>query len=317
MNRQILEACIPCMIAMVLAFFVAWLLLKISGARLNLRRLKSIHSCQDGGVQSLSFVLTMPLFLVVVMFIVQVSQLMIGTMVVNYAAYAGARSATVWVAAATNEEDFGQNKMDDDLTESRDGRAVITAAGLESKPLKYRKIFTAVAMACAPVCPSRNTGQDLTPAAQNIAQTMQYTYAALDPASTENSRVPVRVENKIAYAFNNTVVHVEFEDKHTRQGPTYNPRRLVVEEDGTTYRVWDRHEVGWDDPVTIRVSHQLAMIPGPGRLLAKYLVRADGEPDRISGRVANRAGLYSTAITASATMTNDGFKSVMPYVQNQ
>ena len=46
---------------------------------------------KPGSVQTLSFVLTLPIFIMVMMLIVQVSQLMIGLIVVHYAAYAAAR----------------------------------------------------------------------------------------------------------------------------------------------------------------------------------------------------------------------------------
>ena len=51
-------------------------------------------------MQSLSFVLTLPVFIFIMMMIVQVSQLMIGIVVVHYAAFAAARSAAVWIPAA-------------------------------------------------------------------------------------------------------------------------------------------------------------------------------------------------------------------------
>ena len=95
MHRAILIQCLPALIALAVSFAVLVLLVKISGAKLNWRRLGELHRCQDGGVQSLSFVLTLPLFLMFVMFIVQVSQLMIGMITVNYAAFAAARSASV------------------------------------------------------------------------------------------------------------------------------------------------------------------------------------------------------------------------------
>lgn len=313
MNRQVVEACLPCFFALAIAFFVAWLMLRVSGAKLNLRRLRKIHSCQDGGVQSLAFVLTVPIFLVTVMFIVQVSQLMIGTMVVNYSAYAAARAATVWVAAETDE--LPQNELWFDIAEG--DPAVITPADFSQHSLKYQKIYAAAAMAVAPISPSRNTGQVMSARVEPIAQSMEQAYAALDPTAANNSRMPVRIRNKLAYAFNNTAVRIEFEDKHSRRGPTYNPRRLVIEDDGSTYRDWNRHEIGWDDPITITVSHDFAMIPGPGRFLAKYLVRADGQPDTVSDRMDRNGSLYTTTIWASATMTNDGFKSVVPYVQQQ
>ena len=68
------------------------------------------------------------------------------------------------------------------------------------------------------------------------------------------------------------------------------------------------------------VTHNFALLPGPGRFLSKFLVRADGRPDRISPRIdrqtaRNRERIYTTPIWASVTMTNEGMKSVMPYVQ--
>ena len=52
-----------------------------------------------GQRQSLSFVLTLPFFIMILLFIVQVSQLMIGQIVVEYAAFAAARAAAVWIPA--------------------------------------------------------------------------------------------------------------------------------------------------------------------------------------------------------------------------
>ena len=74
-------------------------MVRLSGLRPRLGRLRRLHRDQAGSVQSLSFVLTLPLFVMVMMLIVQVSQLMIGLIVVHYAAYAAARSAVVWIPA--------------------------------------------------------------------------------------------------------------------------------------------------------------------------------------------------------------------------
>ncbi len=72
--------------------------------------------------------------------------------------------------------------------------------------------------------------------------------------------------------------------------------------------------------ITVTVTHTFALLPGPGRFLAKYLVRADGRPDTISRRIdssqnRNRETVHTTAIWATATMTNEGLRSVIPYVQ--
>src|SRR5215467_10124984 len=99
MHRAILEACFPLLLWLLAGFAALWLLAKVCGARFSPARLRALHRCERGGVQTVSFVLTLPLFMMIVLFIVQVSQLMIGITVVHYAAFAAARAASVWLAA--------------------------------------------------------------------------------------------------------------------------------------------------------------------------------------------------------------------------
>ncbi|MGH7127371.1 MAG: hypothetical protein ACREIV_02295 [Planctomycetaceae bacterium] len=325
MHRQILIDCLPGLAAIVVALVVLRVLVRLSGARWDVRRLKEVHACQDGGVQSLAFVLTLPLFIVIVQFIVQVSQLMIGVMVVNYSAYAAARSAAVWVPAHVEIDGYDhelENKLPPPITESRP--LVLRYVGGESDTYKYDRIFAAAVLACAPVAPSRDLGYDLDGSAREVQDAAKTMYGILDPASARNDRIPDRVENKVAYSYWNTAVRIEFVDKDSRRGPTYNPRRLVRRElpngEVVYERVWDPHEVGWQDPITVTVTHEFALLPGPGRFLSKFLVRADGRPDRVSGRINQREDergerLYTTPIVASATMTNEGFKPAITYVQ--
>ena len=85
-------------------------------------------------------------------------------------------------------------------------------------------------------------------------------------------------------------------------------------------RQWNPHEVGWQDPLTVTVVHHFALLPGPGRFLAKYLVR-DNFTDRTANRIEqfeapNGERVYTVMITASAQMTSEGFKPIMSYVQN-
>ena len=100
MARAILTACLPWLALLLMLILAAWALLRFSRAQLRLGRLLELHRDEAGSVQSLSFVLTLPLFIMIMMMIVQVSQLMIGTVVVHYAAFAAARSAAVWIPAA-------------------------------------------------------------------------------------------------------------------------------------------------------------------------------------------------------------------------
>ncbi len=103
MARAILTACSPWLVLLLVLILAAWALVRFSRAQLRLGRLLELHRDEVGSVQSLSFVLTLPLFIMIMMMIVQVSQLMIGTVVVHYAAFAAARSAAVWIPAAMAE----------------------------------------------------------------------------------------------------------------------------------------------------------------------------------------------------------------------
>ena len=63
-------------------------------------------------MQSLSFVLTVPMFIMLMLLAVQITQLMIGLMMVHYAAFAAARSASVWIPARMEPfEHVGENRM--------------------------------------------------------------------------------------------------------------------------------------------------------------------------------------------------------------
>src|SRR5262245_60242050 len=99
MDRTVIVACLPWLALLAASVLCLRFLARLSGATLCLGRLRALHRDQAGAVQSLSFVLTLPAFIMVMLFIVQVSQLTIGTIVVHYAAFASARSAIVWIPA--------------------------------------------------------------------------------------------------------------------------------------------------------------------------------------------------------------------------
>lgn len=319
MPRALLEACLPCALALAGCgcFLVA--LLQLSGAKCDWSRLGRIHACESGGVQSLAFVLTFPLLLAVLMLMVQVSQLMIAQMTVHYAAFAGARSASVWLPAWLPPED--PNLLDLDPSEFLSTVDPISVeATASSQSGKLRKIRTAVIQACAPMAPSQSfVAAPQTSEIMQITGATQQLYRNILPSSQSNSRINTRIANKLAYADAQTDVIVEWLDCRSAAGrdswdyKSYNPQ-------ATTFHVFDENEIGWQDPVTVYVVHHFALLPGPGRMLAKYIVRADGLPDRVSNRIqqtsvnGNRS-VYTTTIKASATMTSEGIKSIRPYVQ--
>ncbi|MFQ5735027.1 MAG: TadE/TadG family type IV pilus assembly protein [Planctomycetaceae bacterium] len=320
MTRSLLLANLPCLIALAVGFGLLWVLKRGSGARWNWRRLRGLHRCQDGGVQSLAFVITLPMFIMVVMFIVQMSQLMVGITVVHYSAFASARSAIVWLPAEISEDE-PENRMLI-LSHREQGDQFFLIADPQSD--KYRQIRAAAVLGCASVCPSRDLGIAQAEVSRDgvlTAEAARRMYRSLVPTSVRNGRINPRIWNKISYSDRNTFVIVSWRDAKNGRGretfvsPTYNPRNHPNPD-----VPWEPGEVGWQDAVTVHVFHRFALLPGPGRLLARYLVPRPGVPNDVYERVTRDAGsysepVYSVMIPASATLTNEGMKSVRPYRQ--
>src|SRR5215218_2267992 len=99
MLREALTSCIPWIIVLGFSLAIARGLILLMGLDLRIRRLARLHASEEGSVQSLSFVLTLPLLIAIVMLIVQCCQIMVGNILVHYAAFASARSAIVWIPA--------------------------------------------------------------------------------------------------------------------------------------------------------------------------------------------------------------------------
>jgi len=340
----------PCFIALPVAFLAARVLIGVSGGRLQWRRLADVHSCQRGGVQSLAFVLTLPLFIMVSLFIVQVSQLMIAQMVMHYAAFAAARAASVWIPAAVDEppdnplcdlliDEIDVSVIDPVTGQSRwieienrigvvpeqsgeDVDPTLVEAEADSPSTKLRRVRAAAVSALSPLAPSRDLGAlATTPEISRAIPASQNMYAALVANSMNNTRLPQRISNKLSYADVATQVFVEWLDSRNHRGrDSLDYRAYNVRNHQNPRVVYHPNEVGWQDPITVYVVHQFALLPGPGRLLAAQLVRADGVPDRVSPRIRSTTGiyretLYTTQLTASATIVNEGIKSIRPYVQ--
>ncbi len=318
MSRELLQSCLPGFLALSGCGIVVLALGQFSRSKTDWSRLRNLHHCESGAVQSLAFVLTFPVLLAVLMVMVQISQLMIGQMVIQYAAFAGARSASVWIPALTPEE-LANQITDAPQASGDDGMLIEVSSTVDSA--KLRKIRSSVIQACAPMAPSRDLGATAqSPEILQIAAATQQLLPQLVPSLQSNSRLPVRLANKLAYSDRNTQVFITWQDAQgadggdSTTGPSFNPRNHPT-------HVFDANEAGWQDPVTVHVVHQFALLPGPGRLLAKPLVRADGLPDRVSGRITTNARdysetVYTTPLHASATMTLEGIKSVRPFLQD-
>lgn len=331
MHRAILQACIPLLIALAVGFVLLWAVARLSRGRWDLSKLRRLHQCQHGGVQSLSLVVTLPLFIMIVMFIIQISQLMVGVMVVNYSAFASARSASVWVPARTADRD--ENMMPEPIweedypdktlnRESIESREVFISQENADESLKYRRMFAAAVLGCAPISPSRDLGYQARDSA--LVNSAQRFYQGFDSGYENNRRIPIRIANKIGYSESNTRVRLRFLewDTNRERYPTYNSLDPIdADDDGTIdYYGFERDESDWQNAIEVTVFHDFALLPGPGRFLAKYIVRADGRDDRTADRIEtsgapNGRPLYTTLLSATATMTNEGFKSVLPYEQ--
>ncbi|HEX5447038.1 MAG TPA: TadE/TadG family type IV pilus assembly protein [Pirellulales bacterium] len=323
MLQAVIHASIPWLLLMAVSVAAAWWLTRISGARPQLGRLKQLHADQRGAVQSLSFVMVLPLFIMIMLFIVQLSQVLIATIVVHYAAFAAARSAIVWVPARLEPydplHDFDFETSGPYLRENQVG-PLLTVAGaapggtverIGSPTPKLERIKMAAVLACLPICPSRNVGAAAgqTHPAIDIVERL---YRGLAPAAAANPYVNVRLRNKLAYSLAATTVEASF--LHRADEPPLGPYlvRETIGPDQRRFYVW---EVGWQDPITVKVTHQFAMLPGPGRFLSRRVASPGGATDALAGRIGQRGGLYVYPISATATLGNEGEKSVLPYVQ--
>ncbi len=344
MHRAVLTACLPWLAALAASVLFAGFLLRLSRARLQLGRLRQLHREQSGGVQSLSFVLTLPIFIMVMMLIVQISQVMVGIMVVHYAAFAAAQSAIVWIPADLSRIDanllrpaersncisiylpdpenqaFPQNPLWTQITNSRgedlgghyvspDGTGPedggVTYLVAPDGP-KYQKIFSAAVLALMPISPSRDMGYALedSPAllganappgytsavdAENI---LQAAYMAMSPGAADIPAVPRRLRNKLAYALQNTTLELRF--YHQNSEPPLQPYPMLFgPEDTLSGNVeFLANELGRQDLVTVKITHHFAMLPGPGRLLARY-----GLFGEEVHREAEKAALKKSAFT--------------------
>ncbi len=329
MCRQIITDCLPWLGLLIGSFVVLRLIVRLNDGRLDLRRLLRLNADQGGSAQSLSFVLTLPIFIMVMMFIVQVSQLMIATVVVHYAAFAAARNAVVWIPARIEDNGEAENCIssywpDTEILDQRFPQLSAEAEdyGPSSGGVTYRvyeggskfdTIRTAAALACLPICPSRNTGSELPSDKSAWADSLVNAYHALIPDSRRNSRTAARLRNKLAYALENTEIEIRF------YHPNLEPP-LTAYPELTNPRVHDLYEfqsneIGWQDPIEITVNHRLALLPGPGRLLARRNGDSRSTQDSVSAKIREARNTYTYPLTASAVLGNEGEKSVIPYVQ--
>jgi len=242
--RTLVEACWPCLVALAVCAGLLVAISRLAGGRLDLSRLRRLHRCQRGGIQSLGFVLALPLFIMIVLMIVQVSQLLVAHIVVNYAALAAARSISVWVPQHVVEADPGAGGIGN---EGHPANVVDVPGFVANQPylyaylgggqgqsvntenvLKFDKPFQAATTLCAAISPSRFLGLQLEGRAVNRFDATWEAYALLAPRSAARDSMRRRLYNKLTYAYWNTELWITYREKNgivrsRMAGPDHRP----------------------------------------------------------------------------------------------
>lgn len=344
MNRELLLSLLPYVSAIVASFLALRGLVWLSGARWKVTHLAGLHRDQQGSVQSLSFVLTLPVFILIMMFIVQLSQIVIAKMVVQYAAFAAARSAMVWVPANLGPGQELENQIsayayiDDVLDEN--GVLFHTYAVTPEGP-KFAKIHLAAAMACLPLAPTRQVVIAGTHPSNAALPSIRKAYRAVSPASLGNPKIPQRLANKLAYSLANTNVRIEI--RHKDAEPPLQQHFIPPYLDE-----YAPNEIGWQDQLIVTVVHDFALLPGPAGFFAipgsttsgastgsgasgsSAIISSDNSPgNRGTSRQTYGGGLSTSnsyplagggrvrtkRISATVRLNNEGEKPWLPYVQ--
>lgn len=324
MNQAILTSCFPWAICLVIAVAAVRLLISVSGAKLNLNRLRQFHSNDSGSIQSLSFVLTLPFFVMVLMLIVQVNQIMFGNIIVHYSAFAAVRSASVWIPANGDPAFETANRISSMtlINSTQEGQQYLVSPSLDGK---YAEIRQAATLACMPLAPSRNLGYALGQFGDRSRIAMEKVYSGLDPQSSKNSKISDRIRNKLAYSYPNTAVQLTFwhrwrprivrirDERVEWRDPPLQP--IYPESYGVSpyFDEYLENEIGWQDELTALVTFNLPLLPGPIRFFAPSggAIAADGT---ISAR--DQSGeVFIWPLKAFATMGMEGQKPQLPYWQ--
>ncbi len=265
MNSDWITANLPWTGLLIAAFVVARILVWSSNAKLKWKRIPAIHKCEEGSTQSLSFVLTLPFFMMILMLIVQVCQIMMANIAVHQAAYASVRSAAVWIPATIELETANRISSFSLLEQTAEGTHFRIQSNVDSP--KYSKIKQAAVLAVASHAPSRDFEYQLDAQGLQTANALARLYGGLDADSNSNRSIATRLRNKLAYANANTVVQVDF---WHRVGPfdDFQDPPLQQRYDVPPYRdEYAPNELGWQDHITSTVTFNVPLLPGPLRFL--------------------------------------------------
>jgi hypothetical protein len=235
------------------------LLITLSGARRRSRGFAGLHRDQQGSVQSLSFVMTLPFFIMIMMGIVQIGQIMLAKVVVEYAALASTRAAAVWVSQYThadNGEEEQRNCIGNNPLQRTASSYTIPTENSNSS--KINRIAMAAQLACLPICPSRwpYSGEPhLSPVTKQTHESLVKAYTAMagDKSAAPNEAISKRIKNKLAYSRGNTKVEIEME--HPESDPPFQQYNYA-------YQVNPTYKLGENKGGTFISAKSLPACPG-------------------------------------------------------
>ena len=232
-----------CLVIITVLVGLLRLLITLSGARRRSRGFSGLHRDQQGSVQSLSFVMTLPVFIMIMMGIVQIGQIMLAKVVVEYAALASTRAAAVWVSQYTHAEN-GEEEQRNCIGNNplQRSASTYTVPTENSNSSKINRISMAAQLACLPICPSRwpYSGEPyLSPVATQTHESLVKAYTAMagDKSTAPNEAISKRMKNKLAYSRSNTKVEIEME--HPESDPPFHQYNYAYQVN-PTYKLGER-----------------------------------------------------------------------------
>ena len=133
---------------------------------------------------------------------------------------------------------------------------------------KYNKIASAAVMACMPISPSRNLGFSARQRGRRPAAILKAAYAAMAPNS-DSPTPPTRSAWNTSWPMPSTTRPWRSASiTATTSRRCCRGRSRHLPDDPNEFH---SNELGWQDPITVTVKYDLALLPGPGRLLARYV----------------------------------------------
>jgi len=265
---------------LLVTLYLGWRLRQVAKMRLAegaTRPTLAQRLADESGTATVEFVLVTPFLLLTTLLLIQTTLVFTGLFYVNYAAYAAARSAVVYIPL------YYQDQPN-------------TITAIEGGA-KFNRIRSAAIVALIPVSGEESGGGGTGPAS-DIVEGVRAAYQAqgLDVPGWVDNLLPGRIQ----YAMNHTTVQL-FEVYTDDSG------EVVFETAGGV------HEYGPRDAVGVEVRHEFALtIP----VASQVFTLGGGESGSYStpARSSDSPGPPGrwTAITAQAILTNEGIDRRMP-----